>query len=321
MKNAFLHFKSNVPFELKINGECLNTVDNKSIDRIDILTSLQYLYITYTPISIDETYFPYTFILNNLDTITTLIDSVNIIPFSDNHYDIILNPITIDNPLNSTISYSKKLDQYIINIISNKTYSYLSILDNNCIIYNKQITKIENTYAKIENNKLLLEGESHNRIYFCLIDLSTKCAIFEKIVDSIKETKDSIKLLEKQNDLVGQGIIYSIDLKTNTVSNNVVYVNNNMPSSIKQTPLIPMAFLETIKCANFTQAKAYLDSSLQNVTNSHFTEYFNNFDSIYYNPYISTNTKVNYVIKNQNTYKSYNFILNNDKIKDIEQVF
>mgnify|MGYP003501102047 CR=1 FL=1 len=69
MKSVFLHFKSSNPCELKINGETLGFIDNINKHSIDILLNTAKLYITYIPVSSEQILIPYTFHVENSDTI------------------------------------------------------------------------------------------------------------------------------------------------------------------------------------------------------------------------------------------------------------
>ena len=321
MKNVFLHFKSVVPFELTINGNYVGLIDNVLTTHIDILTTKENLYVTYLPISLDKTYVPYTFNIKNIGEPICENNQIKIIPYSNNHYEIVMSPVDINNPITLKTIYSKTIDQYTIHILDSCDTSYIYILENNCPIFKTQIPKCVNCYCNINKNYIIIECELVNRLHLCIYNLSTKSALIDKTVDSIKENKDTFKVLEKLNDILGQGIIYNIDLKNNDISKNVVFTNNNTPNEIKHSCLIPYAFLETIKQNNFATTKTLLDESLQNVTNNHFTEYFKEFENIYFNPYITSSLKINYVLEYKDGFSSYNFILKDGKIKDIEQVF
>ena len=135
-----------------------------------------------------------------------------------------------------------------------------------------------------------------------------------------KNGSTEISAFVNTKDTLGHGIIHNINLKNSTIEDSLVYVDNK-PKSVKQNSIIPLAFLECIKINNFKIAKTYLCDTMQNVSDSHFTEYFGKIDSIHYNTHCFKENVENYLIKTANIYKSYNFILNQGKIQDIEQVF
>ncbi|MBO7219285.1 MAG: hypothetical protein J6V40_04860, partial [Clostridia bacterium] len=247
MKNAFLHFKSIVPFELTINGNYLGLIDNILSTHIDILPTKENIYVTYSPLSIDKTYIPYTFNIKNINDLICENNEVKIIPYSNNHYEILMSPIDINNTLSLNPTYSKTLDKHTIHILTSNSTSYIVILEDNCIAFKTEIPKSTNCYCNITSNHLIIECELINRLYLCIYDISKKYVLFNKTVDSIKENKDSLKVLEKLDDLLGQGIIYNIDLKNDAIAKNVVFVNNNTPNEIKHPYLLPWALLETIK--------------------------------------------------------------------------
>ena len=320
MNNVFLHFKSSVPHQLIINGNNLNLVNNIDKHSTDILLSNRILYVTYIPVSDNITHLPLSFYIKNNESLISSSKYVTIVPFGENHYEVHIKPFCYENYDNQVVLHSNSFDKYIINIINSDNFSNITINKESKLIYTKKTSLLSNAYSKLINNLVLIEGEENSKIFICVLDEEGNI-IFEKEVDSISEESNTLKILKKVDDLVAHGIIYTLNLKTKDITTNLVYTYNNEPKDIKQDTLIPLAFLECIKIINLKQSKTYLIESLQNVTNSHFTEYFGNIEKIYFNPYILSQKYVNYVIFDGTNYKSYNFIVENFKIKDIEQVF
>lgn len=320
MKSVFLHFKSSIPFELKINGESLGLVDNVNRRSIDIVDNSSILYVTYMPVSRECSYVPYTYIIDNSNELRVSNNNVEIIPYDGYHYDIIMSPILIENYNNEKVTYSNNIDKYGISIVSHSHSSTIVVLLDNKIIHSKNISNITNAYSDIKYNHLVIEGECRDKIYLLVIETKSNTILIDSLVDSIKENDHIMRAFVDTKDTLGHGIIHNINLKNSTIEDSLVYVDNK-PKSVKQDSIIPLAFLECIKINNFKIAKTYLCDTMQNVSDSHFTEYFGKIDSIHYNTHCFKENVENYLIKTANIYKSYNFILNQGKIQDIEQVF
>jgi alpha-galactosidase len=118
-------------------------------------------------------------------------------------------------------------------------------------------------------------------------------------------------------DLVYQD--YKINKESKSCSNYVVYENNTCTEPHSNL-LIPKVFLEAIQIGDENILKKYLSYQLLSTPINKFQSYFGNIKELYLNRHMINQDKLNYTILS-NGYKNYNFVMENNKIKDIEEIF
>ena len=135
------------------------------------------------------------------------------------------------------------------------------------------------------------------------------------IFDNIEENNNIFTGFSNIYDMAKHGHICEINLQNIKDVKDYYVVKENL-KLCSTAELIPQAFLEALKVKNFTLAKSYLASPLNNASNNHFAAYFGPIQAIYYNCYNNSNP-INYTVYN-GEYKFYNFRIKDNKICDIE---
>lgn len=317
MKDYFIHFVSPVPYSLNINGEYVDLVDNISKFSIDIIVSgSQTLYFSYLPYDEKNIFLPYTQALQiKNDCIASESENIEIVPYKNNHFDIILKPIKYLEKADSEIIYEESFGKINL-LISNDETSHIYLYDNGKIVLNKTIDILKNVEVEKINNNLVIKGYFENQNYFLLvINLDNYDIVIEETCDSIEKANNKLKLIKSVKDLACHGKVSTLDLDTNKVEEYNVYLNPE-PTITNNRYLIPLAFLESLKIKNYTLAKSYLSPTMQNAEIDQFNEFFGEIKNIYFDRHNYQNKNVFYTVFSKK-YVSYEFILKNNKIEEI----
>lgn len=302
---TFTHITSSVPATISINGQKTYQLTTPGFSWIDILHKPE-IYVSFFPK--ESYYLPATIKTGNEN-----LENVNIIPYTNNNFEIVYTPSKMMCCNNETILYEKNIDGMYIKITSNEK-TFLNITSS---IKGELLNKITPDIITINdeiNNYIYIKAITKNNSFYAIV-LHNQSILIEGVFDIIEEENKTIKFLKFTNDLSEHGIVNIFDKKTLGVDTYSVY-KNNKPTTTSNPTLIPMAFLESIKVGDMTLAKYYLRDNF--ISNEHITSYFGKIQNIYLNTY--NNDKINYTIHADNIFKSYNFEIENGKITDIEEV-
>lgn len=319
MTTNFLHLISSTPCSMSVNGKYLGTIDNTYDFEIDLMTSTNKLFLEYNPISEKNEYLPYTAMLQFGNKVSTFNHNVKIIPFPNNHYDILFTPYSYKSDNTNELIYSKSIGKFYITI-NNSNQSLLNIFSNSSLLLNNSIIKINSASADLKKDLLKIVGIISNDEYYILIFDTTKCEIiYEDIVHSINENVQSLETLKNLKDISHHALVCSVDIENKICNKYYVYENNicNYPNNFET---IPLDFLQCVRIGDDNKIKGYLAPNLVNTDVHKFQNYFGEFDDIYFNRHEYSQLKLNYTIMGDNV-KNYNFVMDGNKIKDIEEVF
>jgi hypothetical protein len=150
MQENFLHFLSDVPTNLECNGQNIGFIDNERIFELDLLTKTNHIFINYIPISQSQQSIPYTFKLNTENAPYSDNSYIKIIPFPNNHYDIIMIPFYYYQITDSEVLFNGTINKYFVSITNSKQTN-ITIFSGNTIVFNKNIDKIIN--VKVEKKE------------------------------------------------------------------------------------------------------------------------------------------------------------------------
>lgn len=320
MDHANLHFKSNVNGIININGTFGDYIDNENKFSLDIIANSNKLFITYIPSDDKIKYLTTNFALSNITSIpsTDCVD-VAIVPFPDNHYDVIMNPYIYKNFEGTTPLYFSDLGKGLNIAVYNSHCSSIVIFEGDEIKYEDCTALLKKVMCNKKDNYIVIKGECiDNRFYLAIIDASDFSVAFNGICDSIDEQEEQIRAIVSTMDTMNHGIVYSVNCLTKQTDKYLV--NTKKAKLPKCKHVVPMYFLECIKIGDIKSCKNMLDDNLKNVDDNVIKSYFGNIQNIYFNSH-NLGYKVNYTIKNETGYKNYNFILNNNKISEIQEVF
>lgn len=319
MKQNFLHFLSEVPCNLECNGQNIGFIDNDNINELDLITKTEHIFINYIPISQTQQSIPYTFKLDTNNQVETDNKYIKIIPFPNNHYDIIMKPFYYYQITDTQVLYSGNIDKYFISI-TNSNSTNITIISGNNVVFNKSIKKLTNVKVQKKDDIIIITGIIDNDNYqLILIDTANFNIIYNETTQSIEESIDKISTYKKLNTICQHGMVCNLDLKTKQSQKYYVYDTNKQEQTIPPI-LIPQAFLENLIVDDEHAIQSMLSKNLLNTPLSQFKDYFGEIQDIYLNRHQSNTNKVNYTIYT-NRYRNFNFLLDNNQIYDIEEIF
>lgn len=318
MKEFNLHFYSKKPCNIFINGELVGLIDNVQKFFIDMVVFSNTLVVTCEPISNStETLIPISFKLTYENKkLTSSLPSAKIIPFPNSNFDVVLNfkKLMLNN---KTSLFNKKLGSFNV-LAMIDSISTISIFNNDNNLFTTQTDFLTNFEAEQINNLIVCTANTNSGTFMLIFNTTTSEALVCDEFMQIEKTENSIKALKNLNNTLKHGKVFDVDLKTSTVTNYNVYLEEFL--SLSEQNLIPLSFLEAIKEEDFKIAMTYLDPKLNDVTEEKLKQYFDSIDEIYYNCYYLKQDVCNYTIISKNSTKNFNFYMVNNKIAEIEEV-
>lgn len=318
MKENFLHFLSTVPCSLAINGKELGYIDNENIFEHDIITNTNQVFINYQPISSKKNFIPYSAIIKTANTPNTESEYIEIVPFPNNNYDIIMSPFYYYEVKDTTVLLSQMVDKYFVSVTTGIDTTIM-ILNGSTIAYKTNTIKLINATAEKKNNLLIIKGvASENEYYLLIINTENFEVIHSGISHSIEESIDSLQSLRFLNNPTHHAEVCKIEYKSQNKEIFYVY-QNSTPCTTDNKYLIPLFFLESLKVNDSTICRNLLASNLQSTPLQKFKDYFGNIKNIYLNRH-SPSPNINYTVRTEH-YKNYDFIIDNGKITEIEEIF
>lgn len=319
MKQNFLHFLSNVPCNLECNGNNIGFIDNDSIFELDIITKTNHIFVNYIPISQSTQSIPYTFKLNTGEQVSTDNSYIKVVPFPNNHYDIIMKPFYYYQVSDTQVLYNGNLDNYFISITNSNTTN-ITIISGNIVVFNKNIEKIINVKVQKKDELIIITGIIDNNNYQLLvIDTTNFNIIYNETLQSIEESLDQISTYKKINSLCQHAVVCNLDLKTKQSQKYYVYDCDRDKQTIPSI-LIPQAFLENLIVDDEKKLRNMISSTYQNTPLLQFKNYFGEIKEVYLNRHQVGSNKINYTIFTDR-YRNFNFLLDNNLIYDIEEIF
>ncbi len=318
MKEFNLHFYSKKPCNIFINGELVGLIDNVQKFFIDMVVFSNTLVVTCEPISNStETLIPISFKLTyENQKLTSSLPSAKIIPFPNSNFDVVLNfkKLMLNN---KTSLFNKKLGSFNV-LAMIDSISTISIFSSENNLFTTQTDFLTNFEAEQINNLIVCTANTNSGTFMLIFNTTTSEALVCDEFMQIEKTENNIKALKNLNNTLKHGKVFDVDLKTSTVTNYNVYLEEFL--SLSEQNLIPLSFLEAIKEEDFKIAMTYLDPKLNDVTEEKLKQYFDGIDEIYYNCYYLKQDVCNYTIISKNSTKNFNFYMVNNKIAEIEEV-
>lgn len=318
MKEFNLHFYSKKPCNIFINGELVGLIDNVQKFFIDMVVFSNTLVVTCEPISNStETLIPISFKLTyENNKLTSSLPSAKIIPFPNSNFDVVLNfkKLMLNN---KTSLFNKKLGSFNV-LAMIDSISTISIFSNDNNLFTTQTDFLTNFEAEQINNLIVCNANTNSGTFMLIFNTTTSEVLVCDEFMQIEKTENNIKALKNLNNTLKHGKVFDVDLKTSTVTNYNVYLEEFL--SLSEQNLIPLSFLEAIKEEDFKIAMTYLDPKLNDVTEEKLKQYFDGIDEIYYNCYYLKQDVCNYTIISKNNTKNFNFYMVNNKIAEIEEV-
>ena len=319
MQENFIHFLSQVPCQLSINGSNIGIIDNINTMELDILTKTDKLYVTYNPISNQNNLLSYTFQLNTQGHPTTDNEYIKVVPFPNNNYDIIMTPFYYYQIDQNKVLLNQQIGKYYISITSDNI-TRITIFSGASIVFTINTIQLQSAKATINKDIIIIEGIVDVETYYLLVIETEHFKILHNdISHSIEVGDDYIQSLKNLKDISHHSIVYKIDKNNKTCQDYRVY-ENNICTEPHSTLFIPKVFLESLQTHDEALAKKYLCSDYLSTPFDKYLGYFGDIKEIYLNRHFIRQDQLNYTILS-NEYKNYNFIMENNKIKEIEEIF
>lgn len=310
---------SKVPCFFSINGKYLGDIDNKNTFEIDIIQKCEKILIDYHPTSESEKYIPYSSIIQSTNNLSCSNNNVKIIPFPDNHYDLYFSPFEYLSSTQTKNVFSKNLGKHYITV-SNDNRSHISIFNNVSLVLNKNIECLNAINASTKKDLIIIEGvKSKDEYYILIFDTNKQEILLEDTVHSINQQENSIDTIKNIHDQSHHSLVQKLIIETKELQKYYVY-EDNICTNPKAYELIPLDFLECLKVHDFAKAKTYLHHTLVNSQMSDMEDYFGKYNDIFLNRHYFKQDKLNYTLVGKNM-KNYNFLMEEGRIKDIEEVF
>jgi len=319
MKENFLHFISDTPCMLSINGEKVGNIDNVTHLEIDIVTKTNYAYITYEPITYKTQALPYTILLNTKDVPTTYNEHTRIVPFPNNNYDIIMSPFYYYHVIDSKVQFNGSVGKYFVSVVTD-TATRVIIYSGLTIIFSTTLPVFSAVKVEETKNTIIIEGiVDEDNYYLLAVDTNNFEVIFSDFVQSIDKTSEDITLYKSVGTLCKHAIVNHINLNTKAKEEYYVFEDNTANTNINPL-LIPQAFLECVKVSDEKSAKQFMSNKYSSTSIDNFKEYFGEINEIHINRHEINPHKLNYTIKSS-SWRNYNFVMDNNLIEDIEEIF
>ncbi len=318
MKENFLHFLSDTPCTLSINGNDLGIIDNVNTIEQDIITKTEQIILGYQPISGENLFIPYFATINTKDTPYTNNEYIDIIPFPNDNYDIILKPFSYLETITEKVLLSQNIDKYFISITTGN-HTNVTIFSGASIVYKSKVNKFLSATVEKKSSLLIIKGElNRNEYYLLIINTDNFETIYSDISHSIEEDNLGIQSLKYLKNITHHAKVCKVDY--NSQKKEIFYVYENEQEAMPNSKyLVPLYFLESLSIGDSHLCKKLLANNLINTPLVKFRNYFGDIQKVYLNRHnISPN--INYTIKG-NTYRNYDFSVEDGKITDIEEKF
>ncbi len=317
MKENFLHFLSEVPAKISVNGKALGIIDNKNNFECDILTKTDRIFVEYSPLSSKDNFIPYTASICTGDIPTSENKYIEIIPFPNNNYDINLKPFYYYELRDARVILNKPLGNFFVSIISTHS-STINVYSGTSLMFTKTLPLFTNATAELKNNILIIKGVLESDEYYLLaIDTTNFEVIYSDQFASIEEEDSGLEILKYLNNLPHHAVVCKLTFKPYTKEIFYVYEKDCIVPP-KSKYFVPLYFLDALKVNDEKACKSVLSNGIVGSPLSKFKHYFGDIKNVYLNRH-STTTYVNITTKSD-TYKNYNFFVNDGKIEDIEEV-
>lgn len=315
MKNI-IHFRADYDTILHIDGK-LAGVCGKD-DSLDIIPQKDKMYVTFsTPNMLSQAMCLY----NMCDVPCCDNEYLECIPYMNRHYDFCYHPICYRDHCLERVLYSILLGKLFINVIGkNKDcVSTLSIFENNHLKMSYDIKPFDDIECTQFGKVIVLICKKDSKYQFVLIDTKDYTITQNYQCDHISVDKNTIHTLQYLDDLVGQGIVCNYDTTKNMECTSYPVYRDKKAYDISDRRLLPYALLMCIKSNNIKHAKSFLASNISACSDDNLKDYFGDIKGIYPDPYSQSENHYYYTIK-CDKYKKYDFIIEGDKIVDINEI-
>ena len=320
MKKNFLHFLSTTPCILKINNEHIGEIDNKENLELDVLTSTSHIYLTYNPITTDTPSIPYTTLINTTTNPNSSNQNIKIIPFPNNHFDILLTPFYYYHTFESKTLYNHQIGNFFLSIIADDSNSQIILYSGMSIVYSMSATAFLSVKVSSHKEYILIQGiTKEEKLYALVIDTKKLECCFNNYISSLEEDGENLTILQSCNTLCHHALVLNIQTNNSTTQKYYVFEKDNSLHTINPF-FIPQAFFECLQIEDEKTLKSFLSTNFQSTNIQQFKEYFGNVKEFYFNRHTHSIHKVNYTIYSD-SWHNYTFHMTDNLISEIEEIF
>lgn len=317
MRENFLHFLSDVPASISVNGKQLGVIDNENIFEKDILTKTDKIFVEYSPLSEKQNHIPYLASISTKGVPTSENKYIEIIPFPSNNYDINLKPFYYYELRDAKVILNKTLGNYFVSMVTTNTTT-VNVYLGTSLVFSSTIPLVTTATAELKSQVIIIKAVLDTGEYYLLaIDTNNFEVIYDDIFASIEETEGEFKVLKFISNLPRHGVVCKLTFKPYKKEIFYVYENNCIVPP-KSKYFVPLYFLDGLKVGDENVCKSVLSAHIASSPLSKFKHFFGDIKGVYLNRH-NLSPEVNVTIKTD-TYKNYNFFVTDGKIEDIEEV-
>ena len=223
MKENFLHFVSDTPSIVSINGHHLGNIDNINNMELDVITKTSNIFVSYSPISNSLNTIPYTFNLHTADTPYTDNQYIKVVPFPNNNYDIIMKPFYYYQVSQSRVLFNRSVGNYFVSIVCDNVCR-ITIFSGGSIVFNTSVVELKEVKVEEKKGLMIIVGVvDDNNYYLLIIDCADFKIIHNDIVQSIEMTDETISSYKRENTLCHHAKVFSTHIPTKAVEQYYVY--------------------------------------------------------------------------------------------------
>lgn len=310
---SYLHFYSDVEFELRVNSEFIKHCRVNEYCDFEVESGTKF-YITFNPISNKIQYLPYTQSIQILDGVPKCNSGqIEIIEFSNNHFEIKLNPIVSTSQTNNLITFN-----------FGKIFTTVQTSPTNIYIYENNVLKkiinsnhcITNSLAKQYGNYIVYKNcLTNGNFQICIVDINSLECVCNLVCETIEEAENKLKFLVRCDSICHYATIYDFNFNDGKLSNNSIYLSKPRNANINE--LTAYQFLMAIKNNDISQAMTKISPQLQeNMSEENISKFFGKIEKIFFDSY-NRNDNIYIIITTEST-KKIKFTFENNLINDLE---
>ncbi len=319
MQENFIHIMSKASCYISVNGCAIGLIDNTNTMELDFVTKTDKVFVSFEPVTYKKSQLPYTFELDTASKVCCQNENVLVVPFPNNHYDVIVKPFDINPNLQTKAILNQNIGNYYVTITSS-SISNLTIFSGASIVYSTTLPLISSAKCELKKGIIVVEGYiNDNNYYLFMIDTSNLQVLFSDTVCSISSDADEIMTLKNLHDISHHSVVCKLKFSTKQSEKYHVY-ENNVCGTCQSILLLPKDFLECTTVGDESKIRTMLCDNLKNTPVAKFQSYFGEFKHVFLNRHNVLQDKINYTVIGSNC-KNYNFVLSDGKIKEIEEVF
>lgn len=320
MKKNFLHILSETSCIIKINDCVVGEIDNNTNMEIDIISQTPQMYLSYNPVCTDAPTIPFTTLIHTNNAPICNNENVKIIPFPNNHFDILLTPFYYYHTYDTKTLFNNTIGKYFLSIIADNINTKIILYSGMSIVYTLNTIPLQNVKVSSHSEYILIQGVTlKQRYYAIIINTSTFATIYDDYITSLDEQHENITILKSCGTLCHHAQVINIQTATKKIDKYYVFEKDQTRQPFNPY-ILPKAFFECLQVQDENTLKSFFTQEYHDATLPQFAEYFGSIKEFYLNRHQQTPYNVNYTILSD-SYHNYTFHIDNNLITEIEEIF